>query len=96
MTPQEKSQLFEKIDSKSIPLDKWHINFSNLAPDTEQVYDTPEDAFLSAAQQYISGAFTRRQPEEGKLREFTTRIILCLLRILRKPYWIKIFILNSL
>lgn len=24
ITPQEKSQLFEKIDNKSIPLDKWH------------------------------------------------------------------------
>ena len=69
ITPQEKSQLFEKIDNKSIPLDKWHINFSNLAPDTEKVYNTPEDAFLPAAQQYISGAYQRRQIEEGNLRE---------------------------
>lgn len=65
----DKSQLYKKIDKKTIPLDKWHINFSNLSPDLENIYDNPEDAFLPQAKKYIFDATTRREVEKGKLRE---------------------------
>ena len=69
MSTADKSQLYSKIDKKTVPLDCWHINFSQLNPDLGGKYDAPEDAFYSAAQNYILGAAQRRKGNKEGVRE---------------------------
>lgn len=69
MSPSDKGQLYDKIDKKMVPLNSWHINFSQLSPDLEKSYETPEDAFYLAAQEYISGAAQRRKGNKDGVRE---------------------------
>ena len=69
MTSKDIGNLYNKIDKKTIPLEHWHINFSQLTPDLKNRYDTPEGAFIASAQQYIEGAATRRKGNEDGVRE---------------------------
>ena len=69
MSPTDKKELYTKINKKTIPLQDWHVNFSQLYPDLSNSYDNPEDAFYPSAQKYIINARKRRQPNANGFRE---------------------------
>ena len=69
MTPKDKNCLYNKIDKNMIPIEHWHINFSQLKPDLTNKHDEPVEAFLEAAKKYIDGATQRRGGNDKGIRE---------------------------